>query len=207
MNRTSIAALIACCLLAPSCAPMPPPAPGSTLYSGAGETAYRRGYHAGFQDGKRGRDSDYESYHDEYVDATEDAFEKGYDLGYETGEDQSDADDDERERVEKAGHEAGRTDAENGLSPFYQRHRRDFTPATEPEFRRGYVKSYNAEREDGALTGERRAYGDGYRQGELDIERRHPARPDARPAGLSAIDEDAYIQGYNDGYRHREPKY
>lgn len=207
MKPTSIAALISSCLLAASCAPMPPPAPGSTLYSGAGETAYRRGYHAGFQDGKRGRDSDYERYHDEYVDATEDAFEKGYDLGYETGEDQSDADDDERERAEETGYDDGRTDAENGLSPFYQRHRRDYTPATEPEFRKGYVKGYNAEREDGGPAGRQRAYGDGYRQGELDSERGRASRADARAGEADPADEDAYIEGYHDGYHHRVPRY
>lgn len=148
MKRSALAVLLTCSALGPSCAPLPPPAPFSGQYSGASETAYRRGYHLGFQDGKRGRDDDYERYHYEYADDTETAFERGYILGYEAGEDQSEADDTARDRAKNDGYSAGRTDAENGLSPFYQRHRRDYTEATESDFRNGYVKGYNAARDD-----------------------------------------------------------
>jgi hypothetical protein len=139
--------LLACLAVGSSCTPMPPPAPFSGQYSGTYEYAYRRGYQLGFLDGRRGRDDDYERYHYEYSDSTEDAFERGYDLGHQTGEDQAEADDDDRDRAKNDGYDAGYTDAESGLSPFYQRHRRNYTQETESSFQKGYVKGFNKGRD------------------------------------------------------------
>ena len=186
---------------------MPPPAPFGGQYSGASEAAYRQGYHLGFQDGKRSRDEDYERYHYEYKDETEDAFSRGYELGYSAGEDQASADDDAKDRAKNDGYAAGRTDAENGLSPFYQRHRNAYTEATEPNFRKGYMKGYEAGRDDEAPVGARYAYGQGYRQGELDAESKRPPRPQSFSSSIRSSDEPAYMQGYRDGYGHSEPKY
>lgn len=140
--------LAAFALLASSCASRPAPAPGSHVYSGAKESAYRQGYHRGFQDGRRGRDDDYERFHYEYSKATEDAYERGYDLGYEAGEDQADANEEIKDRVYEDGQEAGQADAENGRSPYYQRHEHKYSPVTESDFRKGYTKGYREGREN-----------------------------------------------------------
>jgi len=130
-----------------SCTSRPAPAPGSDAYRGAKESAYRQGYHRGFQDGRRGRDDDYERYHFEYSTATEDAYERGYDLGYETGEDQADANEEIKDRTYSEGYDAGHSDAENGRSPYYQRHEHKYSPVTESDFRKGYTKGYREGRE------------------------------------------------------------
>lgn len=207
MNRPILFLLFACLLLGSACAPVTPRAPYSGQYSGASQAAYNRGYQLGFQDGRRGREDDHERYHYEYTEATERAFERGYDLGYETGEDQADADDDDRDRAKNEGYDSGRTDAENGLSPFYQRHRGKYTQETESSFRNGYVKGYKAGREDEAPVGLRRAYDDGYRQGEYDVKQGRPARPESFNSSLSSDEERLYMEGYHDGYRHAVPKY
>jgi hypothetical protein len=211
MSRSTVSPILAALAIlgfTSSCAPhRPPPAPLSGLYSGAGEDVYRRGYHLGFQDGKRGRDDDYEHYHYEYSESTEEAFQRGYELGYETGEDQSESDDAERDRAKNDGYNAGHSDAENGLSPFYQRHRRDYTPDTETQFRNGYVRGYNAARDDHAPVGSRRTYNDGYRQGELDAEHGRSPRPEAFTENISSANEAHYLQGYRDGFKHAVPKY
>lgn len=147
MKSPVLALLLACCVLVSSCV-APPPVPYSAQYTGANQTAYNRGYQLGFLDGKRDREDEYDRYHYEYTDATEGAFERGYNLGYETGQDQAEADDDDRDRARNEGYDAGRTDAENGLSPFHQRHRRNFTHETESTFRKGYVRGFNAGRDD-----------------------------------------------------------
>jgi hypothetical protein len=208
MKRSIPALLLACLAMIPSCVvTSPPPVPYIGQYSGALETAYRRGYELGFLDGRRGRDENYERYHYEYGEASEDAFERGYDLGYEAGEDQSEADDASRDRAKNEGYNAGRSDAENGLSPFYQRHRSLYTQETEADFRNGYVRGYNAGRSDDAPVGSRRAYDGGYRQGELDAERGRPARPESFLDNIDEDDEAAYMRGYRDGYRHELPRY
>lgn len=207
MKHTALPALLACFFLGSACVPLPPPAPFSGQFSGAGEAVYRRGYHLGFQDGKRSRDDDYERHHYEYEDDTEDAFARGYELGYEAGEEQAGADEEDRDRAKNDGYNAGRTDAENGLSPFYQRHRSAYTEATEADFRKAYVRGYNAGRDDGPAVGDRRAYGEGYRQGELDAERGRPARPESFSDAISPSEEPAYMQGYRDGYRHAVPRH
>lgn len=147
MMRPVALALLACLVLIAACAPLPR-VPYSGQYSGASETAYRRAYQLGFLDGRRGREEDYERYYYEYNQATEHAFERGYDLGFETGEDQAEADESDRDRATNEGYNAGRGDAENGLSPFHQRHRSAYSTATESSFRCGYVKGYNAARRD-----------------------------------------------------------
>lgn len=136
--------VIQMCLVA--CAPMPPPAPFSGQYSGEAEVAYRRGYHLGVQDGKTARGDDYERHHSEYTGKTETAFSRGYALGYGTGDEQAGADDASQERAKNDGYNAGRADAENGLSPFYQRHRSAYTMPTEADFRKAYIKGYNTAR-------------------------------------------------------------
>lgn len=186
---------------------MPPPTPFSGQYSGDEEAAYRRAYQFGFQDGKRSHEEDYERYHYDYQDNTETAFARGYELGYEAGEEQAGADDADRDRARNDGYNAGRTDAENGMSPFYQRHRSAYTEATESDFRKAYVKGYNAAREDDAPVGDRHAYGEGYRQGEIDAETKRPPRPESFNRGILPADEPAYMQGYRDGYGHAVPKY
>ncbi|WP_009964188.1 hypothetical protein [Verrucomicrobium spinosum] len=143
----SIALLALAC-----CTRMPPDAPGSGMYSGQGEAAYRGGYHHGFQDGRRGRDSDYERYYYEYNPRTEKPFEKGYDLGYEAGEDQAEAREVDRDAARNHGYDAGHTDSENGQPPYYQRHRHAYTLDTEPTFAKGYEKGYREGRS--ALRGE-----------------------------------------------------
>src|SRR4051812_26137250 len=135
MTRTALAILLACVALASSCTPLPAPSIIRRQYTGANGVAYRRGYQSGFQDGLHKRGDEYERHHGDYTSATAQAFEQGYKLGFDTGEDQASADDDDRDKARDQGEDAGRTDAENGLSPFYQRHRRDFRPDTESSFR------------------------------------------------------------------------
>ncbi len=140
MLLASVAALL-------SCAPLPPPAPLSGQYSGANESAYRRGYHLGFRDGQSAHVENHERFHREYSVATAQAFQHGYKLGYETGEDQADANDEALKGAKANGHAAGRNDAENGLSPFYQRHRAAYRQKTETTFRDGYLRGFNAARD------------------------------------------------------------
>lgn len=142
------ALLLASLVLLSSCASDSVSAPGSGSYRGDDADAYSHAYHHGFQDAKRGRDENYERYHYEYNDDTEDAYEEGYAAGYDAGEDQKDASENQREDAYSDGVDAGKADAENGRSPFYQRHERHYLRNTESEFRRGYVKGYNEARDD-----------------------------------------------------------
>jgi hypothetical protein len=147
MKCSALITLLASAVVLLSCAPLPSPAPLSAQYSGANQTAYRRGYHLGFQDGNRGQEENYQRFHREYSSVTADAFQHGYKLGFETGEDQSDADETALNAAKTDGDAAGRTDAENGLSPFYQRHRAAYRQQTETSFREGYVRGFNAARD------------------------------------------------------------
>jgi hypothetical protein len=149
MKCSSLTLLLAFAAVLLSCAPLPLPAPLSGQYSGANETAYRRGYHQGFRDGQRGREENHERFHREYSAATANAFQHGYKVGYDTGEDQADADEEALNRAKTEGDHAGRTDAENGLTPFYQRHRAAYRQKTESSFRDGYVRGFNAARDQG----------------------------------------------------------
>lgn len=142
MKHSAFLLLLAALVMLSSCTSRPAPAPGSDAYRGAKESAYRQGYHRGFQDGRRNRDDDYERYHSEYSRATEDAYERGYELGYETGENQADANEEIKDRAFSEGSEAGQADAENGRSPYYQRHENKYSPVTESDFRKGYTKGY-----------------------------------------------------------------
>jgi hypothetical protein len=137
--------LLAFLALGSSCTPVPR-VPFSGQYSGANETAYRLGYQKGFADGDVGRNEEYERHHTRYSVATEDAFKRGYELGYESGQDQADASEADREHARKEGYDAGRTDAENGSSPLYQRHRRNYRQKTEASFREGYARGFNSVR-------------------------------------------------------------
>ena len=152
MRCSALFMLLASLVLGSSCTPVPP-APFSGQYSGANETAYRRGYQRGFHDGRQLRDNDHERYHKEYASDTEAAFERGYALGFDTGEDQSDATNADHDRARTEGYDAGRTDAESGRSPFYQRHRRNYRQKTEASFREGYVRGFNSARHPDSTAG------------------------------------------------------
>jgi hypothetical protein len=139
----------ACLLFLLSQCAGPPPAPGDKDYHGRKQTnAYREGYHHGFMDGSRKLDPNFERYHDEYLPATQQTFAIGYQKGYDAGRPSAPATPADEERAFQNGHEAGQTDARNGLQPNHQRYRNQFSTGTEGAFHQGYVKGYEEARRE-----------------------------------------------------------
>ena len=191
------------------CSTKPPPAPGDTIYKGADTTAYRRGYHHGFEAGKGRQEDNFELHYAEYKPATRDAFERGYHVGYEDGQRDAEPLTEDKDRVYNAGYEAGRSDFENSMKPSHERYRRRYTPATEQDFRSGYVAGFDEAHHDGgsASTADLESYKRGYRQGDLDAEHKVAARGETLSGEIKPTDAASYLNGYRDGFNRRTPRY
>lgn len=130
-----------------SCTQTPPPAPGSSQYSGLDEKAYRSGYHQGLLDGSAGAEENHEQHYRDYQPETAAVYATGYATGYAAGKDRARPDDSSLAASWELGLEAGRNDAENGLPPDPQRHRANYTLQTGPDFTRGYREGFTKARE------------------------------------------------------------
>ena len=125
----------------------PPPAPGDKTFHGKQNTGYRVGYHHGFMDGSKKLEENFERYHDEYLPTTREAFARGYQIGHEAGRHSAAADAADQDTAYQNGYDAGAADAINGTRPDHRRYRSQFTTASEPSFREGYVKGWHDARE------------------------------------------------------------
>jgi len=145
ITRVSILALgfAGLSLALSQCAPIPPPAPGSSELAWRARPAYRRGYHHGVQDGKQKLVPDHERYYKEYSSRTSAPFERGYTTGFEVGLENAVAGPEDEDAVFQLGREAGEADAETGQKPLTSRHSGSYTAASESAFRRGYMTGFN----------------------------------------------------------------
>ena len=134
--------LLGAVLMLGQCASGPPPAPGDAAYHGKQTAAYRNGYHHGFMDGTKKLEPSFERYHEEYTPPMSTVFSQGYRAGYEAGRHNAPATSVDEDRALQNGHDAGQSDAQNGLRPDPARYRNQFSAGSEKAFREGYQQGF-----------------------------------------------------------------